>query len=133
MANATSTMTITTTVADAAAAIPINRTKAIQLAGAFGDFVVAQSIAVGTTTLYNNATTPAMGMYIFNNAAAGSGITVVPVLTPHGGAAQTLAALQPQSGIFIQNAVNTTIASGYDTIAVTVAGGTAIVEWFVDA
>ena len=128
MANATTTLTATTTVADVSAAIPINRTKSIQLAGNFGDYTVSQNIAAGAFTLYTDATNPAMGVSIFNNSAAGSGITVTPVLTPHGGAAQTLASLQPQSGIFIQNAVNVA-ASGYDTVAVTIAGGTAAVAW----
>lgn len=99
------------------------------LNGVFGDGVISQNIGVGTLSLTPGGTL--FNIYIKNNAAPGSGITVQVNATLTGGVSQILALLQPGGMICQWNVVNTVAASGYTALTVTVAGGTAPIEYFI--
>lgn len=104
------------------------------LAGLFSKLVESASIAAGTVNLLGGGdSSPVFNIYIKNNAAPGSGITLTPVLTPNGGAAQTLAPLEP-GGVFIWwQQTNSVANGGYTNVSVTAAGGTCAFEYMLGA
>lgn len=129
LTNANNTLQATITSTDINGNTSINRGLGNPtLNGNQGNLNINFSVAAGTTTLGTG--TNFFNLYMKNDSAPGSGITVTPIITPSGGAAQTLAPLQPGGVLIIWNVVNNVPASGYTTLAVTVAGGTAQIELF---
>jgi hypothetical protein len=124
-ANNTAQLTITST--DANGNTSINRGAGNPtLNGTFSEYVLNQNIAIGTTLL---TTGPVFNLYIKNNAAPGSGITLQVLATLSGGASQILALLQPGGICLVWNVVNNVAGSGYTSVSVVAAGGVCPVEY----
>src|ERR1700747_1461675 len=125
-ANNTAQLTITST--DINGNTSINRGAGNPtLNGTIGTLVINNNVAVGTAPLSVPGT--AFNVYVKNNATSGSGITVQVSGTLTGGVSQILALLQPGGMLLIWQVVNTVPGSGYTAISVTVAGGTAPIEY----
>ena len=126
----TNTLSATITATDINGNTSINRgLGSPTLAGVQGVLSISNSVAAGGPTTL--ATGNFFNIYIKNDSAPGSGITLTPVLTRNDATVVTLTALQPGGVIIIWNVINTVVASGYTTVAVTIAGGTCQLEYFV--
>lgn len=132
MATSTNTLQATITATDANGNTSINRGLGNpSLAGVVGDLTINQLLANGANVMALPSAN-IFNIYVKNLAAPGGG-TITPVLTPSGGAAQTLAPIQPGGVLIIWNVINSVAGAGYTSIGLTASVANVPVEYFFGA
>lgn len=133
MSNATNTLQATITSTDPNGNTSINRGLGNpSLAGAVCEAALYQLLPAADQAITLPAS-PIYNIYVKNNAAAGSGITIIVKLTPNGGAQQVLAKLEP-GGVFLWwNVINTDANGGYTALTLTASGANTPVEYILGA
>lgn len=132
MPNATNTLQATIISADQNGVISITRGLGNPaLAGNFGDLTINQQLPIAGDNTIALPMNPVQNIYVKNNAASGSGQTVIVKATPNGGAQAILAKLEP-GGVFIWwNIINTDANGGYTSLVLNASAINISVEYFL--
>lgn len=131
MANSTNTLQATIVATDANGNSSWNRGLGNPfLAGNYGDGFLPANFPVGTFNVGTPNGNPIRNLYIKNDSAPGSGITVTINVGFNGAPVALRSILQPGGVDIFWNVINTAPASDMTGLQLVIAGGTATIEMF---